>query len=253
MGRRLDRPMPLAAIAGSEKDDAGRRTVQPSYSPVLTLSEAIRLSLADDITSGRLQPGTEVDEQSIGERFGASRTPVREALRQLASTGLVSLEPRRGARVAMLTVDRLSEMFEVMAETEALCAQFATNRATGAERVALRALHEQSRELVEGRHVHRYDEHNKVFHLAIYAATHNAFLAEHAAALRLRLSPFRRAQFQGLDRLRQSFEEHASLLQQIMRGDGEEASRVMRAHMLIAGAEYLSVSPRRQSPDTLAH
>lgn len=238
-------PMPLATIAGDAKDDAGRRTVQPASTPAPTLSEAIRLSLADDITSGRLLPGTEVDEQSIGERFGASRTPVREALRQLASTGLVSLEPRRGARVAMLTVDRLSEMFEVMAETEALCAQLATNRATGAERVALRASHEQSCELVEGRHVHRYDEHNKAFHLAIYDATHNAFLAEHAAGLRLRLSPFRRAQFQGPDRLRQSFEEHASLLQQMMRGDGEEASRVMRAHMLTAGAEYLSVSPRR--------
>jgi DNA-binding GntR family transcriptional regulator len=202
------------------------------------------LSLADDITSGRLPPGAEVDEQSIGERFGASRTPVREALRQLASTGFVSLEPRRGARVAMLTVDRLSEMFEVMAETEALCAQLTTNRATGAERVALRALHERSRELVEGHQVHRYDEHNRDFRLAIYAGTHNAFLAEHAAGLRLRLSPFRRAQFGGKDRLRQSFEEHASLLAQMMRGDGEEASRVMRAHMLTAGSEYLSVSPQ---------
>ncbi len=245
MERRPDMPMPLAT--NGAKDDAGKRTVQPAPTSALTLSEAIRLSLADDITSGRLAPGTEVDEQSVAERFGASRTPVREALRQLASAGLVSLEPRRGAHVAMLTVDRLSEMFEVMAETEALCARFATNRMTGAERVALRALHQNSREAVEGRHVHRYDEHNKDFHLAIYAGTHNAFLAEHAAGLRLRLSPFRRAQFQGPDRLRQSFEEHTILLQQMLRGDGEEASRIMRAHMLTAGAEYLSVSPREQS------
>lgn len=243
-------PMPLATAGGGAEDAAGGQTVQPASTPAPTLSEAIRLGLADDITSGRLPPGTEVDEHSIGERFGASRTPVREALRQLASAGLVSLEPRRGARVAMLTVDRLSEMFEVMAETEALCARFATNRMTGAERVALRALHERSREAVEGRRVHRYDEHNKDFHLAIYAGTHNAFLAEHAAGLRLRLSPFRRAQFQGPDRLRQSFEEHTMLLQQMLRGDGEEASRIMRAHMLTAGAEYLSVSPRGQGPGT---
>ena len=242
-------PMPLATIIGDAKDDIGKRTLQPGSTPALTLSEAIRLSLADDITSGRLLPGTEVDEQSVSERFGASRTPVREALRQLAAAGLVSHEPRRGTRVALLTVDRLSEMFEVMAETEALCARFATNRMTGAERVALRALHERSREAVEGHDVHRYDEHNKDFHLAIYAGTHNAFLAEHAAGLRIRLSPFRRAQFQGPDRLRQSLEEHTMLLQQMLRGDGEEASRIMRAHMLTAGAEYLSVSPRRQSSD----
>ncbi len=237
-------PMPVATTNGEAKDTARKQIVQPASTPAPTLSEAIRLSLADDITSGRLPPGTEVDEQSIGERFGASRTPVREALRQLASAGLVSLEPRRGARVAMLTVDRLSEMFEVMAETEALCTRLAINRMTGAERVALGALHERSREAVEGRHVHRYNEHNKDFHLAIYAGTHNAFLAEQAAGLRLRLSPFRRAQFQGPDRLRQSFEEHTILLQQMLRGDGEEASRIMRAHMLTAGAEYLSVSFR---------
>ena len=63
----------------------------------------------------------------IGDRFGVSRTPVREALRQLASAGLILLEPRRGARVAMLTMDRLGEMFEVMAEMICACPRL-TNR-----------------------------------------------------------------------------------------------------------------------------
>src|SRR5687768_4421727 len=72
-----------------------------------TLSEAIRIGLADDITSGRLAPGVEIDEQAIAEQFGTSRTPVREALRELAAAGLVAIEPRRGVRVATLTVDRL--------------------------------------------------------------------------------------------------------------------------------------------------
>jgi len=241
MERRPDAPLPFADTNSEEGN--GAKAHAPPAASAPTLSEAIRLSLADDITSGRLPPGSEVDEQSIGDRFGVSRTPVREALRQLASTGLILLEPRRGARVAMLTLDRLGEMFEVMAETEALCARFATYRMTGTERLTLQSLHVRSDEAVKGRHVDRYDEYNKNFHLAIYAGTHNAFLAEQAAGLRLRLAPFRRAQFQGPDRLSQSFGEHALLMQQVLRGDGEEAARVMRAHMLTAGAEYMSVMP----------
>jgi len=201
-----------------------------------TLSEAIRVGLADEITSGRLAPGVEIDEQAIAERFGASRTPVREALRELAAAGLVVIEPRRGVRVATLTVDRLGEMFEVMAETEALCARLATHRMTAAERVALQALHRRSLDAVEQGDIHRYDAYNRDFHLSLYRGTHNGFLADHAAGLRLRLAPFRRAQFRGERRLRHSYDEHEALLGQVLRGDGEEAGRLMRAHILTASA-----------------
>src|SRR4051794_6437927 len=104
-----------------------------------TLSETIRVKLADEITSGHLAPGAEIDEQAVAERFGVSRTPVREALRDLAALGLVEIEPRRGVRVAAMTADRLGEMFEVMAETEALCARLATYRMTAVERPELQA------------------------------------------------------------------------------------------------------------------
>ncbi|MEI9982225.1 MAG: alpha/beta hydrolase domain-containing protein [Aliidongia sp.] len=70
-------------------------------------------------------------------RFGASRTPVREALRELASAGLVNIQPRRGVRVATLTADHLGDLFELMAETEAMCARLATYRMTPQERFAL--------------------------------------------------------------------------------------------------------------------
>src|SRR3954452_13083788 len=101
----------------------GRIVLLPSAtpSPLPTLSETIRVRLADEITSGHLAPGAEIDEQAVAERFGVSRTPVRDALRDLAALGLVEIEPRRGVRVAAMTADRLGEMFEVMAEIEALC------------------------------------------------------------------------------------------------------------------------------------
>ena len=221
-------------MARSHNADAAK--VVPLAAASITLAETIRVALAEEIIAGRLAPGTEIDEQQAALRFGASRTPVREALRELAAAGLVTIEPRRGVRVAALTLDRLGEMFEVMAETEAMCARLATHRMTAPERFALQALHEQSAATVAAGDVGSYDALNREFHSAIYRCTHNAFLAEHAQALRLRLAPFRRAQLDGADRLRRSFAEHEAVLRQVLRGDGEEAGRQMRAHMLTAGA-----------------
>ena len=211
-----------------------------------TLAEAIRTGLADDIIGGRLAPGSEIDEQHLADRFGASRTPVREALRDLAAAGLVSIEPRRGVRVTAPTLDRLDEMFEVMAETEAMCVRLATHRMTGAERAALLALHQRMGTAALAQDLDAYDGLNRRFHAAIDRATHNAYLAEHTRALRLRLAPFRRAQLGGADRLPQSHAEHAAVLHALLRGDGEEAGRLMRAHMLAASAslaEYLADQP----------
>src|SRR4051794_9305596 len=152
----------------------GRIVLLPSAasSSSPTLSETIRVGLADEITSGHLSPGTEIDEQAVAERFSVSRTPVREALRDLAALGLVEIEPRRGVRVATLTSDRLGEMFEVMAETEAMCARLATHRMTAVERFALQALHRRSLEAVENGDVDRYDSLNRDFHSALYQGTH---------------------------------------------------------------------------------
>lgn len=204
--------------------------------PGVTLAEAIRVGLADEITSGALAPDTEIDEQAVARRFGASRTPVREALRALASSGLVVVSPRRGARVAALTAHMLGEMFELMAETEALCIRFATHRMTAMERVALQTLHRRMARTVALDDIDRYDQQNIEFHTAIYRTSHNAALADHAAALRLRLAPFRRAQFRGERRLQQSHAEHDAIISQVLQGDGEAAGRLMRAHMLTASA-----------------
>ena len=214
--------------------------IVPQAAAATTLAETIRVALAEEIVAGRLAPGTEIDEQRAAERFGASRTPVREALRELAAAGLVTIEPRRGVRVAALTLEQLGEMFEVMAETEAMCARLATHRMTAPERFGLQALHERSATAVAADDVGGYDALNREFHSAMYRCTHNAFLAEHAQALRLRLATFRRAQLGGEDRLRRSFAEHAAVLHQVLRGDGEEAGRQMRAHMLAAGASLAS-------------
>lgn len=206
------------------------------------LSERIRLSLMDDISTGVLAPGTVLDEASLSETFGASRTPVREALRQVEAAGLIEIRPRKGAVVLPMTLPRLLEMFEVTAEIEVMCVRIATHRITGAERAKLTDLHDASRAAADIGDFAAYDGFNLSFHEGLYQATHNGFLVEHALALRARLLPFRRTQLRYPDRLATSHAEHGAILRAMTRGEPDEAARVMREHMLNAGtalARYL--------------
>lgn len=200
------------------------------------LSDQIRNALTDEIASGGLPAGASLDEQDLADRFGASRTPVREALRQLAASGLVEMRPRRGVVVTRLTPEQVMDMFETTAEIEAMCVRLATYRVTPLERSHLLELHESSRALVANRDIDGYDAFNTRFHTAIYAATHNAFMAEQALAIRARLKSFRRTQLRQADRIARSRDEHEGVMVAIAQGDGEEAARRMRAHMLNAAS-----------------
>jgi DNA-binding GntR family transcriptional regulator len=198
------------------------------------LSDRIRNALTDEIASGTLVAGSALEEQQLADRFGASRTPVREALRQLAVSGLVEVRGRRGAVVARMTPERIMDMFETNAEVEAMCVRIATYRMTPLERSQLMELHEASRAMVEENDVDAYDAFNQEFHDCIYRATHNSFLAEQAQAIRSRLSAFRRTQLRQGERISRSREEHELIMQAIAEGDGDTAARRMRAHMLNA-------------------
>lgn len=202
------------------------------------LSDQIRNRLTDEIASGALAPGSALDEQQLAARFGASRTPVREALRQLAATGLVEVRPRRGVTVAQMTPERVMDMFETMAEIEATCVRLATYRITPLERSRLLDLHEASKSLVARGDVDAYDGFNLDFHETIYRATHNTFMTDLALTVRARLHAFRRTQLRQGDRVVRSHDEHDAVLVAMAQGDGDAAARLMRAHMLNASAAF---------------
>ena len=167
-----------------------------------------------------------------------SRTPVREALRQLAVSGLVDARAHRGAVVARPSLDRLTGMFEAMAELEALCAGFAAERMPAAERQALEAVHEELRVLSYAGNPEQFHEVNERFHNAIYAGSQNGYIAEMTLATRVRVQPFRRAQFRNLGRLAKSHLEHDRVVVAIMRGDRVGAAAAMRAHIELVRGEY---------------
>ncbi len=155
----------------------------------------------------------------VARRFGVSRTPVREAIRQLTASGLVEARAHRAAVVARPPPERLIGMFEAMAELEALCAGLAAERMASAERRALEAVHEDMRVVIQSGDPQRYHEVNEAFHNAVYAGAHNAYLAEMTLATRVRVQPFRRAQFRLIGRVAKSYVEHDQVVVAILRGD----------------------------------
>jgi DNA-binding GntR family transcriptional regulator len=204
----------------------------------ITRAEELRLQLADEIVRGALRPGAALDETDIARRFKVSRTPVREALRQLAASGLVEARAHRGAVVARPAIERLSGMFEAMAELEALCAGLAAERMTPVERHRLEAVHEELRLLSYTGNPDRFHEVNERFHNTIYAGSQNTYIAEMTLATRVRVQPFRRAQFRNLGRLAKSHAEHDRVVVAIMRGDKAGAVSAMRDHIELVRDEY---------------
>jgi DNA-binding GntR family transcriptional regulator len=99
-------------------------------SPLSTKADEIALVLEDEIVSGTIEPGVVLRQEQLSERFGVSRTPIREALRRLAALGLVSFVPNRGVRVRTLSREELREAFLVRAELESLATELATPRMT---------------------------------------------------------------------------------------------------------------------------
>jgi DNA-binding GntR family transcriptional regulator len=232
-------PASRLSRAVAETTDARRRRQSAVASPARkTLADELRLQLADEIVRGVLEPGSALDETELARRFDVSRTPVREAIRQLAASGLVEVRAHRGAVVARPSDERLVGMFEAMAELEALCAGLAAERMTATERRLLETAHEDLRALIQSGDPQRYHEVNEAFHSTIYAGAHNAYLAEMTLTTRWRVQPFRRAQFRNLGRLSKSHMEHDRVVVAILRGDRHGAAEAMRLHIMTVWEEY---------------
>src|SRR5580658_7251714 len=216
------------------KDRAPERGVESLKRADLEIStqtERLAEGIADSVLSGEFEPGLRLDEGMLAERYGVSRTPVREALRQLASTGLIEVKPRRGATVAKATSAQLEKLFGAMAELEATCARLSAMSMTPFERRRLQNMHETMATIVQRDDRDAYAAANVGFHTQIYLGAHNDVLADLATGLRRRVAPFRRAQFRTEGRLSRSHAEHAAVVKAILACDAAAAHAAMFHHM----------------------
>ncbi len=190
------------------------------------------------VLSGEIPPGAKLDEQALADRFSVSRTPVREALRRLASSGLIELKPNRGAYVAQLTPDQLDDIFVAMIELEATCARLAAMSMQPAERRNLQRLHESMALLAERGQVDEFEMANEDLHTMICRGAHNMVLAEMNEQLRNRRRPYRNTQFRSPGRLIHSHEEHDAVVRAIISGEPARAHASMLHHLGQASASF---------------
>jgi DNA-binding GntR family transcriptional regulator len=212
-------------------------------------SEQVTEQIEDRIATGLYPPGMRLDETELAENLGVSRTPIREALIQLAAAGLVEIRPRRGAIVADIALERLCEMFEVMAEHEAMCGRLAARRITESEQLTLAGAHQACEAARIANSPDTYYRLNEQFHNLIYAASHNGFLEEQATILHRRLRPYRRLQLRVRDRMDTSFSEHAGILEAILKKDSELAATRLREHIVVQGKRFADLVASLSSLD----
>jgi DNA-binding GntR family transcriptional regulator len=198
-----------------------------------SLHGEILTKLRDYIAENNLPEGARIPERQLCEMFGISRTPVREALKVLASEGLVKLLPNRGSRVRSLSEQDICDLFDLMGGLEALAGRLACERITDEEVADIERLHHEMYAFYLRRDLNGYFKVNRQIHERIVAAARNPTLsgtyASHAGRLRgARFSP---SSVSDQDRLSAPMREHEAILDALRRRAGAELSDILFLHL----------------------
>ena len=207
----------------------------------LSAAHRVEQALIEEISAGELMPGVRLDEVGLAHRFGVSRTPVREALSRLTAQGVLVPGEKRGAFVAEYSREQLSQIFEAMHEIEAACARIAAQRLNLLARSEIEMAQGDCMKAAEAGDRAAYLRTNEAFHLTIYKATGNPYMAEIASKFRRRTGPFRAKKFGSREDLIASAQSHQSLIDDIFSEDSNTASKGMRAHMTTSFMQTLKV------------
>ncbi|HEV7256748.1 MAG TPA: GntR family transcriptional regulator [Bosea sp. (in: a-proteobacteria)] len=216
-------------------DGAGAVLTAPGELPraSATLHGELLAALRDYIVEGNLEDGARVPERLLCERFGISRTPLREALKVLASEGLIDLLPNRGARVRVLSADDLRELFDVMGGLEALAGRLACERISDEEIAEIERVHHEMYRFYLRRDMHGYFQCNQEIHRMIVEAAGNAALKATYAGFAGRIRRVRYSANLATDRDRwgEAMREHEAILDALRRRSGSELSDILFQHL----------------------
>ncbi|MDB5536824.1 MAG: transcriptional regulator, GntR family [Devosia sp.] len=194
----------------------------------LNVSDALR----DMIVAGDLAPGSKVREPELCERFGISRTPLREALKVLASEGLIQLMPRRGAYVAQITQAEIDELFPIMAALEALAGELAVARLTDKDISKFRKLHDQLFACHVSGNEKDYLRLNREIHRELFTVAANSALQAMYEQLLVRTHAVRFVARKSSEQWGRAVEDHRAILAAIEERDGKRLAELLRDHLL---------------------
>lgn len=203
------------------------------------LYQEVAERLRQRIFAHELLPGAWVDEQKLAEQYGISRTPLREALKVLASEGLVVLKPRRGCYVTEIAPQDLDDIFPLIALLEGRCAAEAVAKMSKADLDGLSAIHARLEKSARENRMADFFEANQEFHKAIQELAGNRWLLQVIQDLRkvLKLSRLHSLSLEG--RLQQSLQEHQAIMAALQAKDANLAEKLMHDHLL-SGREALA-------------
>lgn len=187
--------------------------------------------LRTQIFAHDLPPGSWLDEQSLAVEFGISRTPMREAIKVLASEGLVTMKPRRGAYVTEVERQDLEQIFAVLAQLEGFAAKEVATKATEAQLNQLDNLHLKLEKAAADRDVEQFFEINVRFHELIMDIAGNRWMNGVITDLRKVLKLQRRDSLGRSGRLQSALNEHRKILKALIKRDGIAAQEAMQAHL----------------------
>ena len=207
------------------------QTVEPKPASTSTLHADLVGQIRKLVIEGDLEPGAKVPERILCERFGVSRTPLREALKTLASEGLLELLPRRGARVARLSEDGVDQMFPIMGALEALSGELACANLTTEQFAEIQALHYQMVLHYTRRELAPYFQVNQEIHEKILEAAANPLLLQMYQTLAGRIRRARYIANMSDERWSQAIAEHEKMLTALSERDGHALADVLRCHL----------------------
>lgn len=202
-----------------------------------TLREQIVSSLRESIVKGELQSGQKLTEPELAEKLGISRTPIREAFRQLESEGFLTVIPRRGAVVSSITRKEIEDFYEIKSLLEGYAARVAADRITKKDIDKLKKINEQLEVLTEGDDVEAFFRKNNEFHNTFIALCGNEKLMELRGDLVQKFLRFRLQALAVPGRLMESVKQHRIIIKALIKKDGRLAEAIVIEHSLLSGEE----------------
>ena len=202
--------------------------------------EIARVALHDQVVArlrtllieGLIAPGAKLNERELSALLRVSRTPLREAIKLLASEGMVDLLPNRGAVAVKLTETDILNTFEVLAELEAMAGELAAQRMTEDELAEVRAMHFEMLASFTRRDLSNYYRLNALIHAAINRAARNPVLSSTYRSINARVQSLRFRTNQNEAKWKRAMQEHEVMIQALQARDGAAMRKVLVAHLL---------------------
>lgn len=196
-----------------------------------SLHDEVASRVRDMIIEGALEPGARIFEEQLGKTLGVSRTPMREALKTLASEGLIELVAARGAVVKRFSPKDVRDMLDVLAVLEGFAARLACERASDAEIAELRALHDRMAGFFKAKNRLEYYKLNQDFHSGVLRLSGNAALQASHLSIQARLKRIRYIGNSEPRKWKDAMAEHDLMIKHLEARDAEKLASILRTHM----------------------